>query len=126
MRQVISHCRSLFQYLHLYQAQVYLLLQFKLLAMKLQAYHIQSHQWILIMILALYQHMYQVRFHTEHRVFYQVLFHPRSLVQYLFWDQAQVHLLIKVNLPERNPQGCHLQYHQWILLRILALYHPMY
>ena len=111
---------------HQGKVQAHLLIQVKTPVINPQDYHLKPHQWSLLTILALFQHMYQVRVRKELQVLREVLYHPRSLVKYLHWHQAQSNLKIQVKIPAINPQACHLQSHQWIILTILALNHYMY
>ena len=70
--------------------------------------------------------MYQVGVHQQHQVLCQAQSHPRSIVQYLPWNQVQVHPLIQIKLQATNHQSCHPHPHQHRLLTIIALYHHMY
>ena len=85
-------------------SSVNLLLQLKHLAKLPQGCHLQFLQLSLLVILALYHHMYQVWIHPELQVLWQSLSHIRSLVKYLNMYQAQVHLILQVKLLAMNLQ----------------------
>ena len=67
-----------------------------------------------MMVLALFEHKYQVGFLQEIQVLFQSFF------------QTQVQLLIKVELVATNPQTYHIQSHQCNIMMILYLKHCMY
>ena len=108
------------------KAKTHLLIQLEVPKFNPQAYNMQPYQWSLLTILDLFHHMYQMRVRQELQLLCQLLSHPRSLVQYLHWYQAQYNLIIQVKIPIINPQYCHMQPHQWSLLAILSLLHHMY
>ena len=115
----------LVQHLHLFQAQVHLLIQVKLQATNHQGCHPQPHQQSLLTIISLAHPMCQVNLHPQLQVLYQPLSNRKTLVHQLYCNQAQFHLLVQVKILAINPQTFHLQSHQRNPLPILDLYHHM-
>ena len=109
-----SHSGDLVFHPHFYQAQEYLHIQVKMLTTNHQPCHLHYNKRIILVVISLLHHMYQVGILQELQVFLQAFY------------QTQVQLLIQVKLVATNPQTCHLQSHQWNIITILDLKHHMY
>ena len=105
--QVVSHIRIMVHYHHLYQAQVHRGTQVNHLATKSQSFLLRLLQLILLNILSLCHHMYQVRVHEDLQVLCQSLYHHRIQAHYQHLYQAQFHIDIQVNHLATTPQGFH-------------------
>ena len=58
----------------------------------------QSHQWIIMLVLYIIQHMYLVIFRPELQVLYQALPYPMILGQYIHLLQYQVQPVIQASI----------------------------
>ena len=58
----------------------------------------QSDQWIIMLVLDIFQHMYLAIFHPELQVLYQAIPYPMRLGQYMHLLQAQLQKVIQDNL----------------------------
>ena len=110
----------------LYQSQVHPLIQFNILATYPQCIHMHFLLLILLVILALYPHMYQVGIHLELQLLLQAVSHIIIILHYHHLYQSWFHWGIQINHLSTSLQGCLLKILQLILQTILALYHHRY
>ena len=76
----------LLHHLHLFQAQVHLLIQVKIQATNHQGFPSQTNQKSLLIFIALAHHMCQVDIHPKLQVLYQPLSNHKNLVQHMHWN----------------------------------------